>query len=56
VSTFRDAFLDARQQLEDGADPDVVVPPLIELAEAPDEIELAQALYDDEEDEEEQWR
>jgi hypothetical protein len=52
VSTFHDAFLDARRRIESGADPDEIVPVLLKLAEAEDEIQLAEGLYDDELDEE----
>jgi hypothetical protein len=48
VNTFHDAFLDARRRIEAGADPEQVVPVLLRLAEAEDEIELAQELYADE--------
>jgi hypothetical protein len=48
VTTFHAAFLDARRQIEAGADPEQVVPVLLRLAEAEDEIELAQELYADE--------
>jgi hypothetical protein len=51
VNTFHDAFLDARRRIESGADPEQIVPVLLKLAEAPDEIELVQGLYDDETDE-----
>jgi len=47
VSTFHDAFRDARRRIESGADPEEVVPVLLRLAEAQDEIDLAQALYTD---------
>jgi hypothetical protein len=52
VSTFHDAFLDARRRIESGADPEEIVPVLLKLAEAEDEIQLAEGLYDDELDEE----
>jgi hypothetical protein len=52
VSTFHDAFLDARRRIESGADPDEIVPVLLKLAEVEDEIQLAEGLYDDELDEE----
>jgi hypothetical protein len=52
MNTFRDAFLVARHEIDDGADPEQVVPPLLELAEAPEEIEMAEALYGDVVDEE----
>jgi hypothetical protein len=45
VNTFHDAFLDARRRIESGADPDELVPILLRLAEAEDEIHLAQGLY-----------
>jgi len=48
VNTFHDAFLDARRRIEAGADPEEVVPVLLKLAEAQDEIVLAQELYADE--------
>jgi hypothetical protein len=54
VSTFHDAFLDARRRIEAGADPEEVVPVLLKLAEAEDEIVLAQELYADETDEDEE--
>ena len=47
MNTFHAAFLDARRRIESGADPEEVVPVLLRLAEAADEIELAQRLYDD---------
>jgi len=53
VNTFHDAFLDARRRIEAGADPEQVVPVLLKLAEAEDEIVLAQELYDDETEDEE---
>jgi hypothetical protein len=49
VSTFHAAFLDARRRIESGADPDEIVPILLRLAEAEDEIHLAQALYAEDE-------
>jgi hypothetical protein len=54
VNTFHAAFLDARRRIEAGADPEQVVPVLLRLAEAEDEIELAQELYDDETDADEE--
>ena len=48
MNTFHDAFLDARRRIEAGADPELVVPVLLKLAEADDEIELAGELYADE--------
>jgi hypothetical protein len=54
VNTFRDAFLEARRMIEGGADAEEVVPVLLKLAEAEDEIEMAQELYDDELDDDEE--
>ena len=48
MNTFHAAFLDARRRIESGADPEEVVPVLLKLAEAPDEIEMAEQLYDEE--------
>ena len=48
MTEFRDAFMRARKRLEDGADPEEVVPEVLQAAEAQEEIELAQSLYDDE--------
>ena len=48
MNTFHAAFLDARRKIESGADPEEVVPVLLKLAEAPDEIEMAEQLYDEE--------
>ena len=47
MSEFRDAFLRARRRVEEGADPDEVVPSLLEVAEAGEEIDLAESLYGD---------
>ncbi len=52
VSTFHDAFLDVRRRIESGEDPELVVPGLLRLAEAQEEIDLAEALYADEADDE----
>jgi hypothetical protein len=54
VSEFREAFLRARRRLEEGEDPEVVVPEVIAAAEAPEEIELAEALWDENEDDEDE--
>ena len=54
MNTFHDAFLDARRRIEAGADPEQVVPVLLKLAEAGDEIAMAQGLYEDEPDEHEE--
>ena len=50
MSEFREAFLRARRRLENGEDPDLVVPEVIAAAEAPEEIELAEALWDEGDD------
>jgi hypothetical protein len=47
VNTFHAAFLDARRRIESGADPEEVVPVLLRLAEAADEIDMARELYED---------
>jgi hypothetical protein len=54
VTSFHDAFIEARRRIEEGADPDDVVPALLEQAEAQEEIEMAEGLYEPElvEDEE----
>jgi len=54
VSEFREAFLRARRRLEEGEDPEVVVPEVIAAAEAPEEIELAEALWDENEEDEDE--
>ncbi len=54
MSEFREAFLRARRRLEEGEDPEVVVPEVIAAAEAPEEIELAEALWDENEDDEDE--
>ena len=51
MSEFREAFLRARRRLENGEDPELVVPEVIAAAEAGDEIELAEALWDESDDE-----
>jgi hypothetical protein len=48
VNTFHDAFLDVRRRIEEGEDPELVVPDLLRLAAAQDEIDMAEALYEDE--------
>ena len=48
MTDFRDAFMRARKRLEDGEDPEAVVPEVLLAAEAQEEIELAGSLYDDE--------
>jgi len=47
MSEFREAFLRARQRLEAGEDPEQVVPEVIAAAEAPEEIELAEKLWEE---------
>ena len=54
MSEFREAFLRARRRLENGEDPEVVVPEVIAAAEAPEEIELAEALWDEGEDDDDE--
>ncbi len=53
MSEFREAFLRARRRLEDGEDPELVVPEVIAAAEAPEEIELAEALWDESDEDDE---
>ena len=48
MTEFREAFMRARRRLETGEDPEAVVPELLELAEADEEISLAESLWDDE--------
>ena len=48
MNTFHDVFLDVRRRIEDGEDPELVVPDLLKLASAQDEIDMAEALYEDE--------
>ncbi len=52
MNTFHDAFLDVRRRIEEGEDPELVVPELLQLAVAQDEIDMAEALYEDEADDE----
>ena len=47
MSEFREAFLRARRRLENGEDPELVVPEVIAIAEAPEEIAMAERLYGD---------
>jgi hypothetical protein len=51
MSEFRDAFLRARRRVETGEDPETVVPDLMSVAEADEEIAMAESLWDDAEDE-----
>ena len=48
MTTFHEAFVDARRRIEAGEDPELVVPALLHLAEAQEEIEMAEALFEDE--------
>ena len=47
MSEFREAFLRARQRLDAGEDPEQVVPEVMAAAEAPEEIELAEQLWEE---------
>jgi hypothetical protein len=47
MSEFREAFLKARQRLDAGEDPEQVVPEVIAAAEAPEEIALAEQLWEE---------
>jgi len=47
MTEFRDACMRARRRLETGEDPEAVVPELIELAEADEEISMAESLWND---------
>jgi hypothetical protein len=47
MTDFRDAFLAARRRIDAGADPEQVVPDLLQAAEAQEEIDLATGLYGD---------
>jgi hypothetical protein len=51
MSTFRDAFMAARRRIQEGEDPELVVPELLRLAEAQEEIDMAEELYDEAEEE-----
>ncbi|HEY3764210.1 MAG TPA: hypothetical protein VGL44_03555 [Gaiellales bacterium] len=52
MNTFHDAFVDVRRRIAEGEDPELIVPELMRLAEAQDEIDMAEALYEDEGDDE----
>ncbi len=52
MSTFHDAFLDVRRRIEAGEDPELVVPSLLRIAAAQDEIDMAAALYGEDDREE----
>jgi hypothetical protein len=47
LSEFREAFMRARRRVDEGEDPEVVVPDVIAAAEAQEEIEMAERLYGD---------
>ena len=47
MNTFHDAFLDVRRRIEEGEDPELIVPELLRLASAQDEIDMAEELYED---------
>ena len=47
MNTFHDAFLDVRRRIVEGEDPELIVPDLLRLAAAQDEIDMAEALYKD---------
>ena len=47
MSDFRTAFLRARGRLEAGEDPELLVPEVIAAAEAPEEIALAEQLWEE---------
>jgi hypothetical protein len=51
MSEFREAFLRARRRLDEGEDPELVVPEVIAAAEAQEEIDLAEQLWEESEDE-----
>ncbi len=48
MTTFREAFLNARKRIDTGEDPELVVPEVLAVAEAPEEIEQAARLFGDE--------
>jgi len=52
MSEFREAFLRARRRLDEGEDPELVVPEVIAAAEAQEEIDLAEQLWEESDDEE----
>jgi hypothetical protein len=54
MSEFREAFLRARQRIEAGEDPEQVVPEVIAAAEAPEEIQLAEQLWEEAETEDDE--
>jgi hypothetical protein len=53
MTEFREAFMRARRRLDTGEDPEAVVPELIELAEADEEISMAESLWNDDDGDEE---
>jgi hypothetical protein len=52
MSEFREQFLRARRRIEEGEDPEQVVPEVIAAAEAPEELEMAEQLWDEAEEDE----
>ena len=50
MNTFHDAFLDVRRRIKEGEDPELIVPDLLRLAAAQDEIDMAEELYEDDPD------
>jgi hypothetical protein len=51
MTEFREAFMRARRRVETGEDPEDVVPELLQLAEADEDISMAESLWDDADDE-----
>jgi hypothetical protein len=51
MTTFHEAIIAARKRIAEGDDPDQVVPALLAMAEAPEEIDMAAELYGDTDDE-----
>jgi len=47
VTTFHEAFTQARNRIRGGADPEQEVPAVLAVAEAEEEIEMAEQLYGD---------
>ena len=47
MTTFHEAFTRARSRIRAGADPEREVPEVLAVAEAQEEIEMAERLYGD---------
>ena len=47
MTTFHEAFTQARNRIRGGADPEQEVPAVLAVAEAEEEIEMAEQLYGD---------